>query len=145
MAWIKAYAFISYQRVLDCDFSNNQDNVIIVLSLNNNMSVETIRGGVSYGYQITSFTATLNTWFHMAWTVSGSLTQVYANGVQVLTNGAAYAPNAVNRTQCYFGKSNFADGIANADFDEIKLYNRALSQTEVQNDFNNIQSFMAQF
>jgi hypothetical protein len=146
MAWVKIYAYVNYQRFLDCASCVNQDNVIIALSEGNQMGVNTYAGASTTTDRITSYTATLNTWFHVAWTVSGSLAQVYANGVQVLTsNGTVYAPLAVNRTQCYFGKSNFGDPFANADFDEIKFFNRALSQTEIQNDYNNIQSYMAQF
>jgi hypothetical protein len=144
MAWVKIYSYVQYQRLIDC--GNNQvDNVLLMPSKSNTMAVCTLNGVNAYGDQLTSYTATLNTWFHVGWTVSGSVTQVYANGVQVLTNGQVQIVQAVNRTKCYFGQSNWNDAISNADFDEIKFFNRALSQAEVQNDYNNIQSYMVQF
>ena len=82
----------------------------------------------------------LGVWHHLAITYkSTGLATIYFNGTYQASNGAVSIPSNSTLSPCYLGKAvgsgwwwgsspspNF-DG----DLDEIKLFNRALNQTEV--------------
>ena len=70
-------------------------------------------------------------------TLCGSTLTVYLNG----TNQQSMTPTSispVNRTQNYFGNTNWVkiDPYSNAEYDEIKFYNRCLTQAEIINQMN---------
>ncbi len=59
----------------------------------------------------------------------------YVKGVIAQSASAPSVPRNVNRAYNYFGKSNWdGDVSANAYFDDLKFFNRALSSTEIIND-----------
>jgi hypothetical protein len=64
---------------------------------------------------------------------------MYMNGVQVVVDGHVSEAHGVVRDKCSFGTfpgTPFAD----ADLDEIKFFDRALSRAEVAHDFMNVKS-----
>jgi RHS repeat-associated protein len=76
-----------------------------------------------------------NQWAHLAATWDGSTAKVYLNGTLVKTQGMT--GTIVTSTgqlriggTAVFGSNRFLDGL----IDEVRIYNRALSQTEVQTD-----------
>ena len=71
-------------------------------------------------------------WTHLVFTLSGSIGTLYMNGLQISQSFDMYAPRNVNRTLNYVGKSNWV-GEANfwGDLDDFRIYNRPLSQSEV--------------
>lgn len=67
-------------------------------------------------------------------TLSGTNAKIYINGAEV-ANTTTYLPKCLNRTSIYVGKSNVLNDNspnANGVFDEMRLYNRALSLDEIQ-------------
>jgi len=49
--------------------------------------------------------------------------------------------NAVQRTMCYFGKSNWnADALFDGSLDDIKIFDRGLSQAEIQIEMNAVRN-----
>jgi autotransporter-associated beta strand protein len=112
--------------------------------LNNNSGSGTKAGGVRYGDGWLTGTATLNNnaWRFIAITVSGGVKTIYVDGnVDVKTgttgwNGAA----STGANQFWIGDSPDAgDGVVpfNGQLDEVMLFNRALTQPEIQNIFSN--------
>lgn len=79
-------------------------------------------------------------WEHIAFTLSGKLASIYLNGVLKSSNTNMNIPRNLNRLYCYIGRSNWYPSAidATADYDEIKIINRAISQVEVLNEFNRI-------
>jgi hypothetical protein len=83
----------------------------------------------------------VNAWSHVAITRAGNTLTVYVNGLSV---GTATEPAAFNWATCPFLLGADADsgcaGLLNGHFggqlDEFRLYNRALSQAEVQAAMN---------
>lgn len=75
----------------------------------------------------------LNKWVHVALVLSGSTVTIYENGLKVgenknLTlNAKSLAPTTNN----YIGKGKFNDPTINAMFADFRIYNRALSQSEL--------------
>jgi hypothetical protein len=146
-AWIRVNAFTTWARLFDCGNGASSDNVLIMLTTanSNELAINIFSNSVSIGNQITTYTSPLNVWFHLAVSLTGSSVRMYANGVSILSNGQVYPPQNVTRNSCYFGNSNWdTDPPCIADFDEIKFFNRGLSQAEVAYDFSSINSFMIQ-
>jgi hypothetical protein len=105
----------------NCNFNNNNSP-----DFENNQPVKS------------SKSITFGTWDHYVFTLSGTNARIYINGVEV-ANTAANLPKCLNRTSIYVGKSNVVNDNtpnANAIFDEMRLYNRALSLAEIQSLMN---------
>ena len=73
-------------------------------------------------------------WQHIGTTVDGSFVRLYINGYQ--TSEFTSSDLGLNKTTFsnYIGKSNYPDGSIVGIFDELKFFNRALSNTEILND-----------
>ena len=112
--------------------------------LNNNSGGGTKAGGVRNGDGWLTGTATLNNnaWHFIAITVSGGVKTIYVDGnvdAQTGTTGWAAAASAA-ANQFWIGASpDTGDGVAsfNGLIDEVYVFNRALSQGEVQNILSN--------
>jgi hypothetical protein len=79
------------------------------------------------------------TWYHLALVYSGTVGTLYVNGT-VLGNCTTFADQSainVTRVYNYFGYSSFW-GAGDVQLDEIKLYNKALTQSQVQLDMNSV-------
>src|SRR4029079_19295334 len=77
---------------------------------------------------------TLNTWTHVAITLTGDVATMYVNGVAVATNPAVtYDPAALGNTaQNYIGDSQFgADPLLQGSIDDFRIHTRALPPAEV--------------
>ena len=90
---------------------------------------------------------TLNTWQHVAATLSGAIYTLYHDGVQVGQLTTASAPTNVTRSLCYIGKDNWGTStLAYMYIDDLMFFSRGLTQSEVQtllnlytpNDYNRI-------
>ena len=73
-------------------------------------------------------------WSHLAFTYSNSIAAIYINGTQVI-QGAYSIPSNINYNDInYFGeyKGDSSVYAPNAYFDDVRIYNRSLTQTEIQ-------------
>ena len=78
----------------------------------------------------------INQWFHLAVTFYQGNVNFYTNGNQT-GNSTGFSFNHVIRNSNLFAKSNWPwDGPVNLTLDEIKIYNRPLSWTEVNIEMN---------
>ena len=118
------------------DFSVNgpaTDNIIFGL----------FKDATSFSYfEIFSFLSLLNTlcsntnivlneWIHLAVTFDGSRTNFYYNGI-FTGSSLQNQPRNIIRSTNYIGKSNLPqDALANAVYDELRIYNRVLDPTEI--------------
>ena len=88
--------------------------------------------GVGIGY--VSYTPALNTWLHLVGVYNGSVVTLYVNGVSVGTpaslSGNMNAGSAVNTVR--IGKQAETGWCFNGLIDDVRIYNRALSASEVQ-------------
>ncbi len=90
----------------------------------------------------------LNTWIYIALTTSGSNARMYVDGALALNNTQPVA-RLVSRTSNLLGSTNWPDdaaigGATNADYDEIKIFSRALTQSQIQADRNMKRSYIIQ-
>lgn len=141
LTWVKVMSFKAWSRVIDCGLVGYNSNVFVALTLSNSnlTAFQMSRSSSLLNRMNATEMARLNEWFHLAAVLDKSRAFIYLNGVLKNTADNWSPPLPVNRTSCYIGRSNWvSDKDADAHFDEIKIYNRALSQDEIQlsmNDF----------
>jgi hypothetical protein len=117
------------------DFGNGPADHNVVFALSAGMSgqprieVQRENGAVTMVQAATPLP--LNRWVHLAVTCDGSFARIYYDGV-VVGQGALIAPTqTVVRNLAYVGRSNWPDDLANADIDNLRIWNRSLNTAEV--------------
>jgi chitodextrinase len=78
---------------------------------------------------------TANTWAHLAATYDGATMRLYVNGVQVASRAQTGAIATSTNPLQIGGDSIYGQYFAGR-IDEVRVYNRALSAAEIQNDMN---------
>ena len=138
-AWVKPGNVTGYKTVL-CK-ENGTNNLAYALSANdNNSTVANQRPNTRIRIGSTTRTSTgtaklaLNTWTHIASTYDGATLRFFINGTQV--SATAATGNMVTTTNMLRigGSPNLGTQYFAGLIDEVKIYNRALSQAEIQTD-----------
>jgi len=91
-------------------------------------------GGTWYAASFGSLAA--NTWYFLAATYDGKALKAYTNGVLVTSNTAASGPANSDPNPLTFGKHAASDQLFQGIIDDVRVYNRAQSQSEIQTDMN---------
>lgn len=78
----------------------------------------------------------LNEWYHVALTYDGNMLKLYVNG-QLNNSRTISGTLHVNTRTASIGSDNGAQKFFNGLIDEVKFFNSALNQTEIQAAFNN--------
>ena len=91
---------------------------------------------VGYGtYVVTAGTVIPNTWQHVAMVFDGATLKLYVNGANVgTTNTPSYTLQA-STAPTIMGNNGYAE-IFQGKMDEVRVWNRALPQAEIQNNMN---------
>src|SRR5262249_34489261 len=110
----------------DCGLINYQMAV-------NEFSKGLVFGGTDHEV-VTHQNLPLNTWTHLAGTFDGSTIRFYINGTLAGTL-AATSLGPTNDASLRIGTSGTCDGFGGL-IDEVELFNRALSQSEIQTIYN---------
>lgn len=140
-AWIYIDSFYdasANDRLIDCANGKLIDNVAISYNVDSHFPMvyfsinRTLTNTGVASVQISD-----GSWTHIAVTLAGTNASVYLDGSMAGSWITSVVPRNVVRSSCYFGKSNFDyDYYSYAKFDEIKIYNRALSANEIWNQCN---------
>jgi len=135
--WVKMDALSNWMRIFDFGTGTN-NYMFLTPQANVSGGNSTVRFAIKNGsteQQVDyAYTWPLNTWTHLAITRSGNTASMYINGDLVATNpGITINPSDLGITNLnYIGKSQFNDPLLKATVDEFKIYNRALSDSEVK-------------
>jgi fibronectin type 3 domain-containing protein len=97
-------------------------------------SAEVFVGGATRSIQGPSALPTL-VWSHLAATYDGTTLRLYLNGAQV-AQLAASGSIATSSSPVRMGANSIWGENLNGQIDEVRIYNRALSAAEIQNDMN---------
>ena len=133
-AWIKPTATQSgwrtiLQKQTDAYFLNASNNAGALRPAGGG----TFGGGTSY---VSGPTASpVNAWTHVALTYDGTTQRLYVNGIQVATRATTGAIQAT-ASPLWIGGNNPYGEYFNGLIDEVRIYNRALTQTDIQTDMN---------
>jgi Concanavalin A-like lectin/glucanases superfamily len=77
----------------------------------------------------------LNTWSHLAMTYNGATMRLYVNGVLV-SSRAQTGNTVVSAGAVQIGGNTVWGEFFSGAIDEVRIYKRALSATEIQADMN---------
>jgi hypothetical protein len=148
MAWVNVKSLVPYSRLID--FAIEERNEHIVLSLSAHSSGKPyifLKAGNNAFYDYSSQSLNLNKWQHLACVFSFPYYFIYIDGNLTTAQGSqtthtSFSLVNVVRTRNFVGRSNWFDNTnldkdADADFDDLKIFNRALSQQEIQSEMNN--------
>jgi hypothetical protein len=133
-AWVNPAATSTWSRVFD--FGNNTTtNMFLTVNAGSGprFAITTSGSGAEQRLSATS-QLPLNTWSHIAVTLSGNTGTLYVNGTSVATNGSMtiHPTNLGSTTNNWIGRSQYADPYLNATVDDFHIYNSALSQAQIQ-------------
>ena len=94
-------------------------------------------GGEGVANSCSSCVTETNSWYHVVGVFDGSNTKIYVNGVLKNTNTNASIDLAnVTSSSLFFGCESGGSSCINGVVDDMRLYNRALSQTEIVELYN---------
>jgi hypothetical protein len=135
-AWVNMNASgTQWTRIYDFGAGQNIDNLLLCqYSTTNDLAFYIIVGSTQY-YLLASSAITNNQTAHFVATANGGNWFIYKNGIQVATQASSVLPANVTRNSNYIGKSNWADPYLNGSVYNAKIYNRALSPSEVAQNF----------
>lgn len=130
--WVYPKSFPNWARIIDFGNGAGSDNVLLAYTYGTSGAPGFYVEGSQFQ---ASQTLPLNQWSHIAATLNGTVATIYINGVAA---GTATFPTPVNivRSKCYIGKSNWGDPYANAVFDELRIWNTALTQAQILASMN---------
>jgi GH18 family chitinase len=80
---------------------------------------------------------TANTWTHLAATYDGTTLRLYMNGTQVVSRSQTGSMQTSTNPLQVGGDNAFGQYFAGR-IDEVRIYNRALTQAEIQSDMNTL-------
>jgi chitodextrinase len=119
----------------DVIYKGDDNYYLMAMSTNSSHPVAgAILGGV-YAEAIGPNALTLNTWAHLAATYNGATVRLYVNGVQVASRAQTGAI-ATSTNPLQIGGDTIYGQYFAGRIDEARIYNRALSVTEIQSDMN---------
>jgi hypothetical protein len=138
--WFKLVSYGAYQALFD--FGNGANGDSVVMFNNGNSFYFVLFNQGTYLDLTLASSLTTGVWTHMAVVtkVSVANSAVYINGV-MQANGTQVMVRNVSRPG-YFGKDDW-NNYDDIMFDEIKLHSRALTATEVLNDYGYNQSYVS--
>jgi hypothetical protein len=122
---------------------NGTNNLAYSLSANNNTSgaanqrpVSRIRIGTVTQTVTGTTKLALNTWTHVASTYDGATLRLYVNGVQVSSLAVTGSMTTTTNLLRIGGSPALGAQYFTGLIDEVRIYNRALTATEIQTDSN---------
>jgi hypothetical protein len=132
-AWVNPAATTTWTRVFDLGTGTGAYMFLTVnAGTGPRFAITTTGGG---GEQQISATGQLplNTWSHLAVTLSGTTGTLYINGTAVGSNPnmTLHPSDLGNTNQNWIGRSQYGDPYLNATVDDFQIYSRALSADEV--------------
>jgi hypothetical protein len=133
-AWVKPASISTWARIFDFGSSTKSYMFLapqsgggalrFAITTNNNSNEQQINGAAPLP---------ANVWTHVAVALSGGVGTLYTNGVVVgVNNGMTLNPTSLGNTAInQIGKSKFNDPFFNGQVDEFRIYNHALTASEI--------------
>lgn len=132
-AWVNPSAVTSAWR--DVVYKGNDNYYLSGTSNNGGAPVGGVIANGAYAEAIGTTPLGVNTWTYLATTYDGNTVRLYINGT--LVSSQAHSGTILTSTnQLQIGGDSIYGQYFSGLIDEVRVYNRALSATEVQNDMN---------
>jgi uncharacterized protein len=137
--WVNLTAATQWSRIFDFGSGTSSYMFLTPRSSAGGMRFAITTGGAGAEQTINSTTPlATGTWKHVAVTASGTTGILYVDGVEVARGGSVtLRPSSLVTTSAtYVGRSQYAnDPFLNGQVDQLRIYSRALSATEVRSLF----------
>ncbi|MBZ4644878.1 MAG: hypothetical protein JG777_367 [Clostridia bacterium] len=135
-AWVKIDTNKQWARIFDFGTGFNASYMFLTPYAGGSTFRFAITTGGAGGEQIVQRTSVLGTgsWKHMVVVLDGATASIYENGVKVATSSTVttFPWQLGELTNNYIGKSQYNDPYLDGQVDDFRIYNRALSDAEVQ-------------
>jgi chitodextrinase len=133
-AWVRLNAVGRWHGIVAKGSANALTAHNYALEVNNANRVEcSVGNGTSANSALSASTLAAGTLYHLACVWTGSQLQVYVNGSLSATGAETITPIG-NLAPLYIGQYGGNSDRTNGLIDEVRIYNRALAQTEIQSD-----------
>jgi hypothetical protein len=135
-AWVKLDSVPAWSRIFDFGTGTNSYMFLSPNSGSGAVRFAITTGGWSTEQQINGTSALpAGVWTHVAATLSGNTGTLYVNGASVGTNtGVTLRPSSLGgTTNTWLGRSQYSDPYLPGALDNVRIYSRALSASEVGN------------
>jgi len=133
-AWVNPAANSQWSRVFDFG-TGTTVNMFLTVNSGSGLRFSITTGGSGSPEQQINYPGSLplNTWSHVAVTLSGNTGTLYVDGNAVDTNpGITLRPSSLGETgQNWIGKSQYNDPYLNAKVDDFQIYDHALTAGQV--------------
>ena len=138
LTYITVSAWFNFPTVPFSGLGINKESAFRLMSAESYTSTASGRLGGSWGTGVGPGSTTLkpNKWYQIVMTADGTTQKLYVNGVlDYSANNSALASvnsNVLSFATYHFGASNFM----NCQMAQVQIYNRALNQQEIQQNYN---------
>lgn len=140
--WVRYKRFNSWSRIIDFGNGENQCNLIMTNeAYTNNLIFSNFGSDRDRSRMIAPNLLVLGRWLHLAATVDARGTgTIYCNGEAVIEKAGMRLPEPVERRHNYIGRSHWLENENfSGDMRELRIWNIARSQEEIQSNFVNFQ------
>ena len=137
--WMKPTTFNDNDVLFDsCNASSSNSGVLCKVASSSNLITFLIaRGGSSSNLNYTFGSNPSGKWTHLAFTYDGTTAKIYENGSEVASGSVTSTTNTPTHN-LHFGEAGSGqDGNYDGLFDDIGIWNRVLSATEIGKLANN--------
>jgi hypothetical protein len=130
-AWVNWDGGGNWQRIFD--FGNNTTSYMFLTpsSGDNTLRFAITTGGNTSEQILDTNPLPTGQWVHVAVTLSGDTGIMYINGAARVAGQIRLNPSDVNPANNYIGKSQWPDPLFNGRIDDFRIYNYALSASEI--------------
>jgi Concanavalin A-like lectin/glucanases superfamily len=133
-AWVYVLTIVnSWQGFVG--WGNTSTGQSALLDMNNGNLAFSTWGGLGSQDLISSYTVPLNAWKYVVGSISNMNINLYVDGINVLSSQISSTPN-VTSTNLRIATTDYPGRYLNTRISSCKIYNRALSATEIQQNFN---------
>ena len=134
-AWVKPTTTAGPYRIIVGNYSNPLNEMQFCIRQQNTGYAFFIGTGSTGAYNIVSAVNTVTTgvWQHVAGTWDGNVAKIYINGVLSNTLSVTYPSFGATSNSVVIG-ANAVPELWSGDIDEVRIWSRALCQSEIQNN-----------
>ncbi|MFC5469583.1 LamG-like jellyroll fold domain-containing protein [Cohnella suwonensis] len=131
--WVKVNSSADWARIFDFGTGTTSYMFLTPKAGGSGLRFAISTGGSGAEQQLNAAALTTGVWKHVAITLSGTTGKLYVDGVEAASNSSmTLKPSSLGNTNLnYIGKSQYADPNLNGVIDDFRIYNRALSASEI--------------
>lgn len=132
--WMKITSYGAGNSFIFQNGANDANGMTLYIS-----NAGVLHGDIAFVADVNSaFTLSTATWYHIAWIRNGGTSQLYVNAVAKGSTSASTpnSPGSYTTIGAWTNAAGTVTGYFNGLIDDVRLYERAISTTELTNMYN---------